>query len=518
MSLDIQPTVAKSVSSSDSRLESALNQRGNLSILEAKSAESKFMAEASSSKQKVFRSVSQYQQQGGEEKMMRGQQLVNSGNAKKAMGGALMGTGFVMIATGLVFLATGLGAAAGASMLAAGMASVGQGVGQMIMGGTDVANGQGEMMRAQEMLDKATENEVLSKQEAKVIRKEMNRSKILEFKKEALKELIDTIRPQLEELGINTEEMDEKELQKWFDKMFEKGAETLANGGMLETNLDDADGNPLFFNNDGEKVEGTFYFFKDEESGDYFQVEPAMDDDGNIMTGALGEPLLLDGSAKKVDDGDLKAYLDLQFQFVDLAKTLSRQLGTTDVNDSGEETYTPYDPDNIAHMQEFSDLVKKSNFEAIESGQVEGPVKVIHEDGNIFLQKWDWVNDIPIGIKVPFAEITGGTLENGGAVTRSNDQLGSIEAYQGSIERSQAALEELGLGVGSKSFNLLAGQNNFELRAPLQGVGDLGFGNMSGRNSDAFQQFQGLGAAVAQSRETSILDSQQSDETNNGNA
>ena len=43
-----------------------------------------------------------------------------------------------------------------------------------------------------------------------------------------------------------------------------------------------------------------------------------MDDDGNIMTGALGEPLLLDGSAKTVDDGDLKAYLDLQFQFVDL--------------------------------------------------------------------------------------------------------------------------------------------------------------------------------------------------------
>lgn len=518
MSLDIQATVAKSVSSSDSRLESALNQRGNLSILEAKSAESKFMAEASSSKQKVFRSVSQYQQQGGEEKMMRGQQLVNSGNAKKAMGGALMGAGFGMIAAALFLSGNPFTSPAGATLLAAGVASVGQGMGQVVMGTTDVANGQGEMMRAQEMLDKATENEVLSKQEAKVIRKEMNRSKILEFKKEALKELIDTIRPQLEELGINTEEMDEKELSKWFDKMFEKGAETLANGGMLETNLDDIDGNPLFFNNDGEKVEGTFYFFKDEESGDYFQVEPAMDDDNNIMTGALGEPLLLDGSAKKVDDGDLKAYLDLQFQFVDLAKTLSKQLGTTDVNDSGEETFTPYDTDNIAHMQEFSDLVKKSNFEAIESGQVEGPVKVIHEDGNIFLQKWDWVNDIPIGIKVPFAEITGGTLDNGGAVIRSNDQLGSIEAYQGSIERSQAALEELGLGVGSKSFNLLAGQNNFELGDPLQGVGDLGFGNISGRNSDAFQQFQGLGAAVAQSRETSILDSQQSDKTNNGNA
>lgn len=57
MSLNIQPTVAKSVSGSDSRLDSALNQRGNLSILEQKSAESKFMAEASSNKQKVFKSV-----------------------------------------------------------------------------------------------------------------------------------------------------------------------------------------------------------------------------------------------------------------------------------------------------------------------------------------------------------------------------------------------------------------------------------------------------------------------------
>ena len=486
--------------------ESRFQSRGNLEQLESQQSEANFSAEASSAKQKTYQAVSQYMQSGAEQEKVQDQQLINSGNAKKAVGGGLIGMGFGMVALGA---ALSLAAGAGATLVASGMTMVGQGIGQVVMGGVDVANGKGALLRAQEKLDKATNNQILSKQEAKIVRKEMNRSKILEFKKNALKDLIDVMKPKLERMGVNPDELDEKGLSKWFDKMFEQGADTLANGGVMETDLKDTNGQALFTDEKGEALKGTFYFIKDEESGDYFQIEPATDENGNIITGALGEPLLdTEQGVNKVVDCDLKTYLDLSFQFVDIAAQLAETLGTTEYNDYGEASYTPYDRDNLDHMKEFADLVGKTNIEAIESGQLEGPLKVIEEEGEIFLQKWDWVNDIPIGLKIPFDEIAGGSYDKG-----------DIESYQAAMDRSAASLEELGIGAGSKTFNLLAAQDNFKFTSTGSfGESDTGFGDLSGRNSDAFKNFSNVKNTLSLASEPSILESSTSGKTKNGKA
>jgi hypothetical protein len=494
----IQEQAAARVSTGESRFQS----RGNIEQIAQQQAEANFSREAASQKQKVFQAVSQYQQSGAEQEKVQGQQLINQGNAKKAVGGGLMGMGFGLIA--LAFLPF-----AGAGFVAKGMAMVGQGMGQLIMGGVDVGNGKAALLRAQEKLDKATENEILSKQEAKVVRKEMNRSRILEFKKRALEDLVDVMRPMLEKMGVNPEELNEKEMSKWFDKMFEQGADTLANGGILETDLSDTNGQALFTDENGEALTGTFYFMRDDETGEFFQIEPATDENDNILTGALGEPLLdTEKGVNKVVDGDLKAYLELQWQFVDLAAEAARELGTTEYNDYGEATFTPYDTNNLEHMREFADLVSKTNVEAIESGQLEGPLKVIEENGEIFLQKWDWTNDIPIGIKIPFDEIAGGTYDKG-----------DIESYQAAIDRSQAALEELDIGAGSGTFNLLAAQDNFSYNSTSSvGSDGPGFGEISGRNSDAFRNFANIRTTLDSSRSTSLLEASTSDQTKDGGA
>jgi hypothetical protein len=486
--------------------ESRFQSRGNLDQLESQQSEANFAAQAAKNKQKAHQAVSQYMQSNAGAEEIQGKQLIASGNAKKAVGGGLMGMGFGMVAIGLALSIFG---GSGAALVSSGMTMVGQGVGQLVMGGVDVANGKGALLRAQEKLDKATDNNIMSKEEGKVVRKEMNRSKILEFKKNALKDLVDTMRPQLEQMGVNPNELDEKALSKWFDKMFEQGADTLANGGVMETDLKDVNGEALFTDENGEALEGTFYFIRDEESGEFFQVEPATDEEGNIITGALGEPLLdTEQGVNKVVDGDLKRYLDLSFQFVDLAAQAARQLGTTEYNDLGESTYTGYDTNNLEHMKEFADLVGKTNIEAIESGQLEGPLKVIEEEGEIFLQKWDWVNDIPIGLKIPFDEITGGTYDKG-----------NIESYQAAMDRSAAAFEELGIGAGSQTFNLLAAQDNFNFRSTGSlGESSVGFGDLSGRDSDAFRNFSNVRNTLSLAREPSILESSTSDKTKDGKA
>jgi hypothetical protein len=481
--------------------ENRFQSRGNLDQLEQQKTEADFSSQAAKNKQKAFQAIAQYQQSGAEQEKIQGQQLINSGNAKKAVGGGLVGIGFGMVALGAVI-------PGGVALIAQGMSMVGQGLGQVIMGGIDVNNGKGALLRAQEKLDKATDNQILSKEEATVVRKETNRSKILEFKKEALKDLMESMKPMLEKIGVNGDELNEKEMSKWFDKMFEQGAKTLANGGILETNLTDTKGDALFTDEKGEPLKGTFYFMKDEQTGDYFQIEPATDKDGNILTGALGEPLLdTEKGVNKVVEGDLKAYLDLQFQFVDLAAQLARQLGTTEYNDSGEATFTPYDINNLDHMKEFSDLVSKTNIEAIESGQLAGPLKVIEENGEIFLQKWDWKNDIPIGVKIPFDEIAGGTYDRG-----------DIESYQNAMDRSAAALEELDMGAGSKTFNLLAAQDNFNFTSTKSMGKGVGFNDLSSRESDAFKNFSNRKSTLELSRTNSILETSSSDKTKDGKA
>ena len=229
--------------------ESRFATRGNLSTLENQQAQATFSAQAAKNKQKVFQAVSRYQQSGAEQQGIQGQQLINSGNAKKAGGMGLMGIGFTMVAIGTAMLFLG---GSGAALIASGMTQVGTGIGQVIAGNVDVKNGKAAVLRAQEQLDKATENEILSKEEAKIVRKEMTRSQILEFKKEALKNLIEVMRPMLEKMGVNGDELDEEAMSQWFDKMFEQGADTLANGGVLETDLADVDGQALFTDENGE--------------------------------------------------------------------------------------------------------------------------------------------------------------------------------------------------------------------------------------------------------------------------
>ena len=489
------------------QFESRIKEANSIAQLEAQKEQANATADIAKNRQTVYQNIAQYNQSGAEQERAQGQQMINSGNAKQAVGGGLMAIGGVLVAMGL---ATSIFGGAGAALVAKGFGMIGQGVGQIVAGGVERGNGQTLLLIAQEKLDKAVENEILSKQEAKIVKKELNRSQIMEMKIRAFQDMVDVIRPQLEKLGLNPEELDEKKLQKMFDKLLEDGADTLAKGGILETDLTGPDGEPLLQGADGQPLTGTFFFTRDENTGDFFQIDVAKDEDGNILTGALGEPLLDTENAKRVADGPLKDFLEMQFQFVDLAAQFARQLGTTDYNDYGEGNFAGYDINNLDHMREFSDLVKKTNISAIEDGQLEGPLKTINENGTIYLQKWDWINDIPIGVKVPIDEIAGGG---------EHFDRGDIDSYIAAKDRSERALEELGFsgGPGGGLTNLLISEGDFEYDPNRLGSVDFGsFSSISGRNSDAFRDFANVRNSISGLNEPSILEESIPDLVDNG--
>jgi hypothetical protein len=477
MSNSIQQQAAALVNNGEDRMSHRASMN-EVDRLQQEAVSAQALAQA---RQQKHQAVAQYHSSGAEQDKLQGQNLLQQGAAKKAAGGAMMAIGGVMIGVGA---ALGL---AGVSLLAKGMGMIGQGIGQLIMGGVDQAQGKQALARFLEKLELATSHDIISKEENKIVQKEMRRSQVFEMKKQMLEDIMEVMRPMLDQMGLDGSEMTEDQITQWFDKMIEKGAEMLVNGGILETDLRGLDGQPMFADEDGQPMTGLNYFMRDEESGSIFKIEVARDAEGNVLTGALGEPLLnMDSGAVEVEDGALKQYLKNQFQMMDYARTMAMQVGLN--------------PDDHGEASEFADLVHKTNITAIAQGRLPGPLKVIIEDSEVFLQEWDYRLDIPIGPRIPADELAGGDYDRG-----------DIESYQLGMERSDAAMQTLGFAGGTR-FNLLMSTQKFGFTASRSNEG--GFGSISGRDSEAFANFTSIRNTVDLVRSRNdILSGSDADET-----
>jgi hypothetical protein len=466
--------------------EDRMNQRASINEVERLQQEANNAQALAQARQQKHQAVAQYHSSGAEQEKIQGQNLLQQGAAKKAVGGAMMAMGGVMVLVGAAMMILG---GAGAGLIGKGMGMIGQGIGQLVMGGVDQAQGRQALARFQEKLDLATSHDIISKEENRIVKKEMTRSQVFEMKKQMLEDIMEVLRPMLDQMGLDGEDMTEDQLTKWFDKMIEKGAEMLVNGGILETDLQGLDGKPMFADEDGQAMTGMHYFMRDEESGSIFKIEVARDAEGNVLTGALGEPLLnMDSGAIEVEDGALKQYLKNQFQMMDYARTMAMQVGLN--------------PDDYNEATEFADLVHKTNLTAIKEGRIPGPLKVIIEGGKVYLQEWDYRLDVPIGPKTPADELAGGDYDRG-----------DIESYQLAMERSDAAMQTLGFAGGAR-FNLLMSTQKFGFAASRSNEG--GFGSMSGRDSEAFANFTSIRNTIDISRSgRDILSSSDADETSN---
>lgn len=443
--------------------------RGNIAELENQGQEANFAQQAASVRQKVFQQISEYQKSGAEQEKIQGQGLIKTGNAKQTIGGVEMALGAVMMGMAAIPFV-------GPAMIGKGIALMAQGAGNLMMGNIDRTNGQGMLARAAEKLAKATESNILSKQEAKVVSREMQRAKLFAMKKELLEGLMENIRPMLDKAGIDGKDLNEDQVTKWFDKFMDDGAKTLAHGGILETDLKDIDGKEMFKDADGNPMKGNFYFMRD-EAGDFYRIQPMRNENGEVALDAHGQPILdTEAGVSKVEDGDLKNYLDLQFQFVDRLKGMARSLGRTEFDDNGHATYTPYNTDNMDDMQDFADLVHKTNLTDIKNGKLKAPLKIIVEGDATYLQEWDYDNNIPLGPKTPLDDIAGGKFDRG-----------DIDSYKYALQKSQSTLQSLGLAAGGDRFNLVGTVRPSNL-AVVESQGNS-FADLSSRSSDAFKNF-----------------------------
>lgn len=461
-----------------------INERSSLAEVERLQQEANNAASLAQSKQKRHQAVAQYHASGAEQDKIQGQNLLQQGSAKMMIGGALMAMGGVLMAMAAI-------PSMGPAMIAKGMAMIGQGLSQLIMGSVDMAQGRQAIARFLEKLELATKHHLISKDEQKIVRKEMTRSRIYEMKKQLLEDLMETLKPMLDQMGLDGTEMNEDQLTKWFDKMFEKGAEMLVNNGLLETDLTDINGQAMFTDEQGNEMRGNHYFMRDDASGDIFSIEVARDTNGNPLTDALGGPLLnMNGGSKEVVEGELKEYLEAHFMMVRFAESIAMSAGL--------------DPHDLNEANEFADLVHKTNITAIREGRLEAPVKIIFEGTEMFFQEWDYENDIPIGPKTPANELAGGDFDRG-----------DIESYQLGMERAEAAMEVLGFNGGNR-FNLLMSTTSYGL-SPARDKGFLG--GVSGRESEAFQNFSDISTTLDIARaQRDILAGSNSDDTGDSRA
>lgn len=482
--------------------ESRMNARASISELERMQQEASFAEQAATERSQRFQAVAQYQSSGAEQEKIQGNNLLMTGNVKVA-------TGFGQIMMGGIMMGMAAIPGAGPAMLAKGLGMIAKGGADVGMGMVDINQGQQALQRAQQKLEEAVKNKVLGKEEAAAANKEMMRSRIMEFKKEVMAQLAEVVKPMLEKAGINSDELTEDQLNKMMDKFFDDAAKSLANGGIMEVDLQGDQKEAKFTDANGEEMEGTFHFIRDEESGKFYKVELAYDDQGNPLKGALGEPLLDTSKGMvELEDGDLKDYLELKFMFVDQLKLLAKELSYTEFDAEGNIKFIPYDMNNIEHMQDFANLVMNTNGEQIAKGAIAAPRKFGVDEKGEYLQEWDWNKDMPIGPKVYMSEIAGET----------DDMRSNIDNYQIALERSDTALRTLGLQAGGAVFNLLSGRKNTDL-ASKDVSGGTGFGTLGSRDSSEFQNFQSISTTldVVRSRD-SILEGSSSDDLPLGEA
>lgn len=452
------------------------NLSGAMQDFQALQENHAFLGAVAKEGQERSKAIAEYFASGAEQNKQQGLSLMQSGTVKKTMGFGFIALGASMKALSAIPFIGPINAAAGIEMMAKGAASVAEGV-------IDHSQGKNLIAAANEALEKATEHKIVSKDNAQVARKEINRSKIFERKVEALRQM-------LEELGIDNEDLTEEQLNKLkeqfaagFDKHFEDAATTLLNGGIMAIDgLTDEDGKEL----------GTQFFIK--EGDDYFALDIPRDDLGNPLTGAQGEPLIkFDKESGRhlgdlVEDGEVKDLLEMKFRFVDALKNIAGELTTSSFDANGNEVAVPYDLDNRAHLEEFVDLVFKSSINGVRQGTVPAPLLFTEENGEPGFQRVEYDLDplsanfgrtIPVGIFVSLFEI------GGGADPRGN----GIESFTYAIERSQRSLAEVGLNQGGQIYGFVGPVTNRQSNFATN-VDNGDFGELSGRNSDAFAQFQ----------------------------
>lgn len=458
------------------------SQRSTMAEIERQQQEARLNADSAKQKQQVYAAIAQYNSSGAEQERIQGQNLIQTGNVKSGIGYGMVGMGSGLMAAGFAMMAIPGAQGAAGGMISSGISTMGQGIQQVAMGNVDKSQGEQALARAQEKLEKATQNEILSKSEAKTLQKEMTRSQLFEMKKALFESMQDEFKPMLEKMGVQTDNMSEEEMMQWFDKFFEDGAKTAANGGILETNLADINGNPMFQDANGDPLTGTFNFLQG-ENGEFFMVEPLMDEEGNMTVDAEGKPVLNTSKTTKVEDPALKAYLETQFMFAGVAEDMANQLGLS--------------------PEDFGQMAMKVNFTDIYSGASPGPLKFVTEGGVMYAQQWDWKNDVPLGPKVPFDDITGGEFDRG-----------NLESYQNAMERSKNALETLGLNAGGDVFDYVNQQETLGYNPPVQGNSIDNLLAMD-RDSDAFAEFARMGSS---NNNQNILNEPSSDDVPDGEA
>jgi hypothetical protein len=471
MANSIQDQASSMVKGQESRMEA----RASVGELDQMKQEAEFASAAAKNRQQNYQNVAQYNSSGAKQQEIQGNTLKNTGNIKVVTGlGQIMMGGVMMAMAGIP--------GAGPAMLTQGLGLIAKGGTDVGMGMADINQGKVALSLAQEMLDKAVENKILGQEEATIVQKEKNRSEIFQYKLEIMEQLAEVVKPMLEKAGINIQDLNEDKLAKVIDKLSEDAGKCLANGNIMEVDLAGDDKEAIFKDSNGDELEGTFHFIRDEESGKFYQVELAYDENNNPTKGALGEPLLDTSKGMvEVEDGDLKDYLELKFLFVDKFKLLAKGLCFADSDANGNIKLTPYDTDNLAHMTEFADLISKTSFEDIKSGAIPAPRKFSADEQGSFFQEWDWEKNVPIGPKVYMSEIYGET----------KDMRSDIDNYQLALERSDTALQTLGMQSGGNVFNLLGSTGNIGL-TPKKSPTESRFIDISSRDGQEFANFKSV--------------------------
>jgi hypothetical protein len=498
MANSIQEQSSSLVNGQDTRMDA----RASIADLESQKQEADFASISAKHRQENFQRIAQYNQSGAEQQKIQGNTLVTTGNIKVA-------TGFGQIMMGGVMMAMAGIPGAGPAMLSQGLTMLVKGATDVGMGMADTSQGNVFLALAEEALNEAVNNNTLSKQEGIVVHKEKTRSEILEYKKELMQQLAEVVLPMLEKAGIRTEDVNEDQLAKFMDKFSEDAGKCLANDGIMEVNLEGANREGAFKDVNGNELNGTFHFIRDEKTKEFYKVELVYDEKDNVAKGALGEPLLDTSKGMvKVEDGDLKDYLELKFLFVDKFKLLAKGLTFADTDANGNIRLIPYDTNNREHMEEFADLIKKTNFKGIASGEITAPRKYSSDEQGGFFQEWDWDKDIPLGPKVYISEIYGET----------KDMRSDIDNYQIALERTDRALQTLGMQSGGNVFGLLSSSGNTSL-SPKAKPTESRFLQITARDSGEFASYRNVSSTIDALRsQNNILESSTGDDLPEGQA
>lgn len=471
------PTITE-VSSSGSN-ERSFDARKSSNDFERMRQEALASGDAAKSRQANYQAIAKYNSSGAQQNKAQGTQLQMTGQVKIAGGFIQIMMGGAMLAKGMAMNAV---PGAGTPFIIEGTSFIAKGGTDVMFGGQDVQSGKRLLQIAQEQLQLAVDNNILDKSMGAVVLKAMNLARTMEFKKEMMEQLAEVLKPMLEKAGFNTQEMNEDQLMKFMDTFSESAGKALANGGVMEIDLEGSDKEAKFLDANGDELSGTFNFIRDEETGEFYQVELAYDEEGNVQKDVFGNPLLdPTKDVKKVEEGDLKDYLEIKFLFVDKFKLLAKELSYASFDSSENLQLVPYDVNNPEHMREFADLINKTNFQAIKSGAMEAPRKFGVDDDGQYFQAWDWTNNLPVGPKTYMSEIYGETDE-----MRSN-----IDNFQLALDRSNNALNNLGLQPGGGYFNTLSSSSDTSL-TPKKSNDRYGLGDIASREGQAYADFRSV--------------------------